>query len=110
MKKKKQLAGRKLKKVALQPQEKMIPSSSSSARPSVQSIPQRIETSLGLPLPLMALFKEMVLMPSNHNKLIPVDDATFELPVENIYMSKEDVFQFSRMEQISAICIAVYMK
>ena len=88
----------------------MIPSSSSSARPGVQSTPQRMETPSGLPLPLMALFKAMVPMPGDHNIFFPVDDTTFGLPVENIYVSKEDVFQFSRMDQIFATCIAVYMK
>ena len=58
----------------------------------------------------MTLFKEMVPMPSDHNILIPMEDATFGLSVENIYASKEDVFQFSRMEHISTTCIAIYMK
>ena len=69
-----------------------------------------METPSDILLPLMALFKEMVPMPSDHNILILVDDATFRLPVENKYLSKEDMFQFSRMEQISATCITVYMK
>ena len=110
MNKKIQLAGQKLKKVASQPKEKEIPSSSSNGRPGVQFAPQQMETPLGLPLPLMALFKAMVPMLGDHNILILVDDATFQLPVENIYVSKEDVLQFSRMEQISATCITVYMK
>ena len=96
--KKKQVVGRKLKKVASQPQEKVMPSSSSSTRPGVQSASQRMETPSNLPLSLMALFKAIVPMPSDHNILIPVENATFELPVENIYVSKEDVFQFSRIE------------
>ena len=92
MMKKKPLAGRKLKKIASQPQEKMILSSSSSVRPGVQFAPQRMETPSDLPLPLMTLFKAMALMPSDHNIIIPVEDATFRLLVENIYVSKEDVF------------------
>ena len=32
------------------------------------------------------------LMASDHNILIPMEDDTFELQVENIYVSKEDVF------------------
>ena len=75
----------------------------------MQSASQRMETPSDLPLPLMDLFKEIVPMPFDHNILIPVEDATFELPIENIYVS-EDIFQFSRMGQISATCIAVYMK
>ena len=51
-----------------------------------------METPSGLPLPLMVLFRAMVPMAGDHNILILVDDATFGLPVENIYMSKEDVF------------------
>ena len=94
MEKKKQVIGRKLKKVTLQPQEKMIPSSSSNARLGVQSSSKQMETPSDLPLPLMALFKVMILMPGDENILIPVDDATFGLPVENIYVSKEEVFQF----------------
>ena len=58
----------------------------------------------------MALFKAMVLMPGDHNIVIPVEDATFGLLLENIYMSKEDVFQFSRMVEISSTCTAVYIK
>ena len=58
----------------------------------------------------MALFKAMVPKPNDHNILIPVEDATFGLPVKNIYVSKEEVFQFSRMEHISATCVAEYMK
>ena len=73
MKRKKQVVGRKLKKVASQSQEKVIPSSSSSVRPGVQSAPQRMETPSDLTLPLMALFKSMVPMHSDHNILIPVD-------------------------------------
>ena len=93
MNKKKQLARRKLKKVASQPwKKKVIPSSSSNERLGVQYVPQWMETPLSLLLPLMALFKAMVPMPGDHNILIPVDDATFELPVENICISKEDVF------------------
>ena len=33
-------------------------------------------------------------MADDHNILIPVDDATFWMPVENMYVSKEDLFQF----------------
>ena len=89
---KKQLAGKKLKKVASQPEEKVIPSSLSSARLGVQSAPQRIKTPSVLPFPLMALLKAMVPMPGDHNLIILVDHATFGMPVENIYVSKEDVF------------------
>ena len=110
MKKKKPLVGRKLKNVASQPQEKVIPSSSSSARPGIQSAPQRVETPSGIPLPLMALFKAMVPMSNDHNIVIPVEDATFGLPIGNMYVSKDDVFQLSRMEKISSTCIVVYMK
>ena len=39
----------------------------------------------------MTLFKAIVPMPGDHNILIPVDNATFGLLVENIYVSKEDV-------------------
>ena len=46
----------------------------------------------------MKLFKVIVPMPSDHNILIPVEDTIFGLPVENIYVSKEDVFKFSKME------------
>ena len=76
----------------------------------MQSAPQRMEISSSYPLPLMALFKTMVPMHSDHNILIPVEDATFGLPVENIYMSKDDVFQFLKIEHIYATCIIVYMK
>ena len=76
----------------------------------MQSTPQRMETPSNIPFPLMALFKAMVPMPRDHNIVIPVEDAIFKLPVENIYVSKEDLFQFSRMEQISATCFTVYMK
>ena len=76
----------------------------------MQSTPQKMETPSDLPLPLKALFEVMVPIPSDHNILIPVKDATFGLPVKNIYVSKENVFQFLRMEQISVTCIAVYMK
>ena len=69
-----------------------------------------MEIPSNVPLPLKALFKSMVPMPSDHNILIPMEDTTFRLPVENIYVSKEDVFQFSMMEHISATCIIVYMK
>ena len=79
MKRKKAVAGRKLKKVASQLQEKKILSSSSSARLDVKSAPQRMKTPLDLPLPLMALFKVIVPMPSEYNILIPVEDATFGL-------------------------------
>ena len=58
----------------------------------------------------MALFNAMTQIPGDHNILIPMDDATFRLPVESIYVSKKNVFQFSRMEQISATRIIVYMK
>ena len=109
MKRNKQVAGRKPKKVASQPQEKVIHFSSSSARPGVQSAPQRMETPLDLPFPLMAMFKAMVPMPSDHNILIPVEDATFGLQVENIYVSKEAIFHFSRREWISTTCITIYM-
>ena len=77
MKKEKQVGGRKLNKVASQPQEKVILASSSSARPGVQFAPQRMETPSDLPLPLMTLFKVMVPMPSGHNILILVEDAIF---------------------------------
>ena len=76
----------------------------------MQSIPQRVETPSDLPLPLMCLFKAMVPMPGDHNIIILVEDATFGLLIENIYVPKEDVFQLSRMEQIFATCIVVYMK
>ena len=69
-----------------------------------------METPLDLPLSLMAFFKVMVLMPSDHKILIPVEDATFGLQVEYIYVSKEDVFKFLRMKQISTTCIVVHMK
>ena len=110
MERKKQVAGRNLKKVALQPQETVIPSSSLSARPGMQSALQRMETPLDLPLPLMALFNAIVPMPYDHNILILMEDATFRLPVEYIYVSKEDNFQFSRIEQISIMCITSYIK
>ena len=87
MNKKKQLIGRKLKKVVSHSKEKVIHSSSSSARSGVHSTPQRMETPSGLLLSLMALFKVMAPILGNHNILIPVDDATFGLPVENIYVS-----------------------
>ena len=70
----------------------MIHTSSSSARPGVQSILQRVETPSDLPLPLMALFNAMVPMSSDHNIVILVEDATFGLPIENMYVSKDDVF------------------
>ena len=76
----------------------------------MQSVPQRMETPSNLSLPLMALFRAIVPMPSDHNIVILVKDAPFRLLVENIYVSKEDVFRFSRMEQISTTCIVVYMK
>ena len=71
-------------------------------------VPQRMKTPSDLPLPLMTLFKVIVPMPNDYI-LIPVEDIIFGLLIEYIYVSKEDVFQFSRMEQISAMCIAVYM-
>ena len=58
----------------------------------MQSAPQQMETPSDLLLPLTALFKAMVLMHGDHSILIPVDDAIFEFPVENIYVSKDDVF------------------
>ena len=69
-----------------------------------------METPSNLPLLLMASFNAIVSMPGDHNILIPVKDAIFRLPVENIYLPKEDVFQFLRIEHISATCIIVYMK
>ena len=110
MKRKKVIARRKLKKGASQPQGKKIPSSFLSARPGVKSVLQLTETPSDLPLPLMALFKAISQMPSEHNILILVEDAIFGLQVEYIYVPKDDVFLFSRMEQIYATIIAVYMK
>ena len=40
----------------------------------------------------MAFFESMVLMLGDHNILISVNDATFGLSVESIYVSKEDMF------------------
>ena len=81
MKRKKAVAGRKLKKVASQRQGKKIYSFFSSARPGVKSVPQRMETPPDLSLPLM-----IVPMPSDHNILIPVEDDTFGLEAEYIYV------------------------
>ena len=88
----------------------MIISSSSSTRLGVQSAPQKMETPSDLHFPLMDFFKAMVPIPNDHNILIPVKDATFSLPIEYIYVSKQYVFHFSRMEEISATYIAIYMK
>ena len=71
----------------------------------MQSTPERLETPPNLPLPLIVLFKALVLMPRDHTIVVPVEDATFGLPLENMY-----VLQFSRMVQISSTCIVVYMK
>ena len=62
----------------------------------MKSKPQRIEALLDLHLPLMALFNAMVPMPSDHNILIPIEDATSGLQVECIYMSNEDFFSLFR--------------
>ena len=42
--------------------------------------------------------------------VIVIEVVTFGLPIENMYVSKDDMFQFLRMEQISSTCITVYMK
>ena len=65
----------------------------------MKSVPQKMETPLDLPLPLMALFKVMVPMPSDHNILILVEDATFRLKFGYIYVSKEDGTDFYYMHR-----------
>ena len=76
MKRKQAVAGRKLKKVASQPQGKEISSSYSSARPDVKFAPRRTKTPSDLPLHLMALFKAIVTMPSETSRECYIWDAS----------------------------------
>ena len=92
MKKKKAVTGRKLKKPASQPQGKWIPSYSSSAKLDVKFVSQSMKAPSNLPLPLLALFKAMVAMPSGHNIFVPMENATFGFRIEYIHVSKDDVF------------------
>ena len=104
------MARRKLKKIALQPQGKEIPSSSLSARLGVKSAPQRIEMPSNLPLLLMALFKAMVLMLSEHKTLELVEDATFGLRVEYIYVSNKDkIVNYLLSICLYLFCISLYI-
>ena len=58
----------------------------------MKSTPQRMEIPSNLPFPLMALVKAIVPMLCDHNILILVEDATFGLQVEYIYVSKGGCF------------------
>ena len=51
-----------------------------------------MEAPLTLPLPLMALFNAMVAMPSEHNTLVLMEDVTFGLQVEYLFVSKDNGF------------------
>ena len=71
---------------------------------------EKLETPSNLPLGLLMMFKAIQMMPDEYTIRIPITHNLFGLPNDHIFVTKEDVIQFSRMEKIGVQTIATYMK
>ena len=75
-----------------------------------KSTKEKLGTPSNLPLDLLTMYKVVQMMSDEYTVRIPITLDLFSFPDDHIFVTKEDVIQFSRMKQIGAQTIAAYIK
>ena len=85
-------------------------STSSSLRPNFASQNTLFEIPSNVPRALRTLLKSVKDKSPTFTVTIPLNPDNFGKDLAYLYIRKEDIMQFGKIEQIGAQCISVYMR